>query len=441
MVRRCRVLAAFAATLSLVLSPLAAPPLAEACTGITIRPKDGSVIYGRTLEFGADLQSNAVVIPRGFEYSGTTPTGQPGLRWKSKYAVAGANAFNLPMVLDGFNEQGLACGLFYFPGYAQYQSATAEQLPNTIAPWELGIYVLGTCGTIDEARAAIKNVRVASVVQPQMGIVPPAHYIFTDSAGRATVVEYIDGELKIHENLLGVFTNAPTFDWHVTNLGNYINLSPTGNTSIKIGEQKVNALGQGSGMLGLPGDFTPPSRFVRAVAFSKSALPVETAGEGVLQLFHILNQFDIPKGSARSIEGGKEVSDYTLWTSANDLKNLRFYFRTNQNSRIRMVDMKQVNLDGKEMVVFPMSGDEEIVDLSAVNKRVEHATMNGQQATTASSTATAQPPSSPPAVTPPAATRPTVTAPLVIMPVQPQHRERLLAWPRTAMPGEARRNR
>jgi len=113
-------------------------------------------------------------------------------------------------------------------------------------------------------------------------------------------------------------------------------------------------------MLGLPGDFTPPSRFVRAVAFSKTALPDEKAKDGVLQAFHILNQFDIPKGAARGIDNGKEAADYTLWTSAVDLMNLRYYFRTFDNSRIRMVDMKALDLNAKEIKTISMKGEEEI---------------------------------------------------------------------------------
>src|SRR5476651_1503475 len=138
--------------------------------------------------------------------------------------------------------------------------------------------------------------------------------------------------------------------------------------NIDVGGKEIKGLGQGSGMLGLPGDFTPASRFVRAVAFSKSALPVEKAKDGVLQAFHVLNQFDIPKGAARGIEHGKEVSDYTLWTSAAELKNLRYYFRTFDNSRIRMVDLKAMNLDANEIRTILMKGEEQIEDASGKAK-------------------------------------------------------------------------
>jgi choloylglycine hydrolase len=178
------------------------------------------------------------------------------------------------------------------------------------------------------------------------------------------VLEYIDGELKVHENPLGVMTNAPTFDWHITNLGNFINLSVNNVPPVELDGLKVPGFGQGSGMLGLPGDFTPPSRFVRAVAFSHAALPVATADDGVFQVFHLLNQFDIPRGSARGVDHGRDVTDYTLWTAASDLKNLRYYFRTFDNSRIRMVDLKKADLDAAKIKTISMGGKEVVEDLT-----------------------------------------------------------------------------
>jgi choloylglycine hydrolase len=342
--------------------------IAPACTGITIKPKDGSIIFARTLEFAADIKSNIIIVPRGREYVGTAPGDKRGLRWKAKYGIVGTNAFGLPVTVDGLNEKGLSVGLFYFPGFAKYQEVTAEHVSNALAPWELGTYLLGTCSNVTEAMAAAKKVLVGESVQKEMSFVPPVHYIMTDASGSSMVLEHVGGELMVHPNPLGVMANSPTFDWHMVNLRNYVTMSTHNIEKIDLAGNEIKGLGQGSGMLGLPGDFTPPSRFVRAVAFSKTALPTEKAGEGVLQAFHILNQFDIPKGSARGIEHGKEVADYTQWTTAADLKNLRYYFRTYDDSRIRMVDIKAVNLDGYEIVTISMDRNEQIEDVSATGK-------------------------------------------------------------------------
>jgi choloylglycine hydrolase len=336
-----------------------------ACTGIRIQPEDGSIVVARTLEFAADFHSGVIAVPRATAYVGVAPDDRPGLKWTSKYAVLGANMYDLPDVLDGLNEKGLAVAIFYFPGFAKFEEVSDADLEKTIAPWEIPVYLLGNCATVDEAVDAIQKIRVGNVVQSNMGFVPPCHFIMSDAAGHCVVLEYVDGVRKIHKNPLGVITNAPAFDWHVMNLHNYINLTPNNAPTIEIAGVKLAGLGQGSGMLGLPGDFTPPSRFVRAVAFSHTALPVATAREGVLQAFHILNQFDIPKGSARGMDHGQEVSDYTQWTSASDLTNLRYHFRTFENSRIRMIDLKQLDLDAKSIKTFSMDGDEVIEDLSS----------------------------------------------------------------------------
>jgi len=357
------------AALTTILCCLAASDQpAVACTGIRVKPKDGSVIVARTLEFAADLQSNIIVIPRATASVGTAPGDKPGLLWKSKYGIAGANGFGMPVIVDGLNEKGLGIGIFYFPGYAQYQEVKAEDAAKTIAPWELPVYLLGTCANVEEVVQAVGSIRVGGVVQKDMGYVPPCHYVVHDASGRCVVLEYVGGQRKIHDNPLGVITNSPAFDWHLTNLCNYVNLSVNNVPPVDIAGLKLPSFGQGSGMLGLPGDFTPPSRFIRAVAFSQSALPVATAHEGVLQAFHLLNQFDIPKGAARGVDNGKTMADYTLWTSASDLTNHRYYFRTFDNSRIRMIDLTKMDLDAAEIKTISMAGQEVIEDLSSKAK-------------------------------------------------------------------------
>lgn len=353
-------------SLSVVVAIVVGVSSAAACTGIRIKPQDGSVIVARTMEFAADLHSNVVVIPRQVEYVGTAPGNKRGRHWRSKYGVAGANGFDMPAVVDGLNEKGLAVAIFYFPDYAKYQKVTKAE--DAIAPWELPTFLLGNCANVREAVEAVQGVRVCEVIQKDMGLTPPCHYMVADAGGQYVVLEYVNGELHVHDNPLGVITNAPSFDWHLTNLRNYVNLSVTNVPPVAISGIKIGGLGQGSGMLGLPGDFTPPSRFVRAVAFSQSALPTATAHDGVLQAFHILNQFDIPKGAARGVEQGKTVADYTLWTSVSDLTSLRYHFRTFDNSRIRMVDLRKMDLDANEVKSIPMSGQEVIEDMSGQAK-------------------------------------------------------------------------
>jgi len=338
MIRKAAV-AALSAALVLATTP------SFACTGISLKSGDGAAIRGRTLEFGFPMQSKVLVVSAGKEFSGTLPDGGNGLTFTSRFAFIGANALGLPAILDGLNDQGLSVGLFYFPGYAKYADVTDENKSRAIAPQEFGVWALANFASVDEVREAVKDIVIVPTPAPGLGspqgAVAGAHFFLQDRSGKSIVVEPVDGMLKVHDAPLGVMTNAPTYDWHMTNLANYINLSPKDVEQEKLGRTTLSAFGSGSGMLGLPGDFTPPSRFVRAAMFSQAAMTNETAEDAVLAVFHILNQFDIPKGSVINAAIGEPTPEITEWTSVADLKNLRWYFRTHKDQSIRMVDLKQ----------------------------------------------------------------------------------------------------
>ncbi len=347
--------------LSVSLSP------AQSCTGISLKAADGTYVHARTLEFATNLKSDVIVVPRGFARVGTTPDGKPGIKWTAKYASVGANGVGLPFIFDGVNEKGLAAGLFYFPTSAGYNSYSPSDAPNTMAPWQLGSWILENFASVDELKSNINKVVVPAVVFQAWGIAPEVHYAVQDTSGQSAVIEYVGGKLQWHDNELGVITNSPAFDWHMTNLRNYLNFSVTNAPPVKLGPLTLTPFGQGSGMLGMPGDFTPPSRFVRAVAFTQSAFPVKTNDEVVLQAFHILNNFDIPRGSTReqgSDSHGNEMADYTQWTSVKDLQDKRFYFRTFHDSQIRMVELSRFNLDAKDIATVSMQAEEPISDMS-----------------------------------------------------------------------------
>jgi choloylglycine hydrolase len=365
--------AALSAALMLATTP------SFACTGISLKAADGAAVRGRTLEFGFPMQSKVLVVPAGKEFNGTLPDGGKGLTFTSRYAFIGANALGLPAILDGLNDQGLSVGLFYFPGYAKYADVTDENKSRAIAPQEFGVWALANFATVDEVREAVKNIVIVPTPAPGLGspqgAVAGAHFFLQDKSGKSLVVEPVDGTLKVHDAPLGVMTNAPTYDWHMTNLANYINLSPKDVVQEKLGGTTLSAFGSGSGMLGLPGDFTPPSRFVRAAMFSQAAAPNETAEDTVFATFHILNQFDIPKGSVINAAVGDPAPEITEWTSVADLKNLRWYFRTHEDQSIRMVDLKQAVAAAKgEIATIEMEATRQpYADVSAELKSASQA--------------------------------------------------------------------
>lgn len=321
----------------------------EACTGIKLTAKDGSIVHGRTLEFGIKVDASAAIIPRGYKFTGTTPQG-PGLSYASKYAAVGALTFGYPAIMDGINEKGLSAGAFYFPGFASYAKLTKENQSKAVAPTEFVNWIVTQFATVEEVKAALPNIVIAPTVVKEWGnIVPPFHYIVYDKSGKSLVIEPINGQLLAYDNPIGVVTNSPTFDWHSSNLRNYINLTPNNVNPLRIEGLVLAPFGQGSGMVGMPGDFTPPSRFVRAAIFSTTAIPSETADNAIFQGFHILNQFDIPVGVARQDQGGVVHTDYTLITVVRDPQSLKYYFKTYEDQTIRSVDLNKFDLNAKDI--------------------------------------------------------------------------------------------
>ena len=350
----------------LLISILATSQMAAvACTGLTIKGTDGSVVAARTLEFAIPLHSNVIMVPRGIQMTGMLPGNKKGLQWASKYAFIGANAADYPVIVDGLNEKGLYFGIFFFPSIAKFEKLSAENSSRAIAPVQLGNWVLSNFSTVEEVKKNINDIAVIDFPGGFEGLGPMAyHFSIIDANGNAIVIEPIDGKLVVHKNTLGVITNDPEYEWHMTNIRNYVNLSPVNPDDLKLGSDTFRALSQGYGLHGLPGDFSAPSRFVR-VAFFKSLLPpFRNSDDGIFNAFHILNNFDIPMGSSENVSGRKKTYDMTQWTSANDLAKKRYYFRTYDDYGIKVINLLELNLNAKEITVFSMKGTQSATNIT-----------------------------------------------------------------------------
>lgn len=308
-----------------------------------------------------------VFIPRGYDFVGQTPLG-PGKTWSSKYASTGVILFGNLAIMDGLNEKGLAVGAFYFPTYAEYTETTPENQAKSMSAADFSNWILTQFASVDEVRAAVESGE--AVVAPTLlpgwpPQVQPFHWIVYDKSGKSLVIEPLKGKLVLSDNPLGTFTNSPSFDWHMTNLRNYVTLSPRDVPPVKLDGETFAAFGMGAGLHGMPGDFTPPSRFVRAAVFSATATPAPDAQAGVLGGFHVLNNFDIPVGAARESVGGKSYADMTMLTTMRDPQSLRFYYRTYDDQTIRMVDLKAFDFAGKDVKKLSTKSDQPIVDMSS----------------------------------------------------------------------------
>ncbi|MGI9522026.1 MAG: linear amide C-N hydrolase [Hyphomicrobiaceae bacterium] len=317
------------------------PSFAAACTGVVLRAKDGTAVSARTMEFSFDIQSNIYAVPAGTKIKTlAVNANEDGFNFEAKYGFLGANALGMPIVVDGMNTEGLYFGAFYFAGGAVFGKVSDENRDRAVSSEELGNWVLGQFATVAEVRQALPKIEVVGTRIDAIDSAAPFHYTVVDRSGAAIVIQYTKDGLKIFDNTVNAITNDPTYDWHLTNLRNYIGLQADNREAITVGGATLQAFGQGSGMVGLPGDFSSPSRFVRAVAFANMALPSETGDDAVFQAFHILNAFDIPKGAIRDATQTGVDTDYTVWTSAADTAKAIYYFKTYLTQDVERVDVR-----------------------------------------------------------------------------------------------------
>ena len=314
----------------------------DACTGISLTAADGSRVVARTVEWAATpMQCGYVVAPRGHVHQSYTPQGADGMKYTGIYGYVGIYTEYEPFIVEGINEAGLSAGLFFFPQYGEYAPYKPANAAKTICDMQFVSWVLSQFSSIDQVKEAIKKVDLVTL-DSKIGAV---HWRIAQPDGRMVVLEVVAGVPHFYENTLGVLTNAPGFNWHLTNLNNYIDIQAgtTPDRQLKPGIT-LKSLGHGSGMLGLPGDFTSPSRFVRATFYQTTA-PVWANGfETVVQAFHILNNFDIPIGSQHPVaEIPKGLPSATQFTSATDQTAMKFYYRTAWNSNIRCIDLMAID--------------------------------------------------------------------------------------------------
>ena len=315
---------------------------AEACTGITLRTISGSTVTARTIEWaGNDLESKYSIVPRGYSQRSFTPDGKKdGMMFTAKYGYVGLAVEQAEFVVEGINEAGLAAGLFYFPGYGEYETYNDANKEKTVSDLQLVSWILSNFKSINEVKNAIYGIHVVTI-DPRGSTV---HWRITEPGGRQVVLEIVDKQVRFYENKLGVLTNSPGFDWHLTNLNNYTNLFAGPIYTREVGDLTLTAFGGGGGLHGIPGDMTPPSRFVRAAFFQATAPKLATPEKTVMQAFHILNNFDIPTGIQFSeVQKVPDIPSATQWTVATDIVNRRIYYRTMHNSTIRCFDLKAIN--------------------------------------------------------------------------------------------------
>lgn len=335
---------------------------AHACTDFILQSKDGSFVVGRSLEFASELETILSIHSAGESHSSKAPNGEKSIQWTSKYGYIGTNAFGQPFVVDGLNEAGLSYGALWLPG-TEYQIITSSDGSKALDLMDLGDWILSNFATVKEVKAALKRIKVWGHVIPPLTIIPPIHMILHDASGNSLVVEFIKGEMKVYDNPIGVATNCPTFDWQITNLQNYTHLNAKNAGSININGITINPPGEGSGMIGIPGDWTPPSRFIKIATYLRFVQQAQNSLEGVNLAQHLLNTVDIPKGTIQNKDSNE--GDFTQWIVIKDLTNRVFYFRSYNDLSLKAIHFLHLLKSGGTNKTIPIDFEKGIIDVTS----------------------------------------------------------------------------
>ena len=339
---------------------LLSPP-AEACTNFVVKARDGTVVHGRSMEFAMPLQSLVVVHPRGEAMQSTAPGGRKGFAWTSTYGYLMMTFVGKVGSNDGINEKGLSLGYLWFPE-TRFPSIAPGQEGQAIEVVDFASWLLGNFATVDEAKAGLAAVRVWGAFSPLIKSVPPAHVALTDATGKSIVIEFVDGVMNVHDNPFGILTNEPSFPWQLANLRNYVGLTPVDVQPLVANGVTILSTGHGAGMRGVPGDTTPPSRFVRTFFNTQNAAPVKDARGAVNLAVHILNAVDIPLGTDR-LNDKSPAGDYTQWAVVKDLTNRVLYFRSYGDLSLKAIDLRKLDFSpGAAPVSISVDGLQDAVE-------------------------------------------------------------------------------
>ncbi len=302
---------------------------ALACTAVDIQATDGTMVAGRTMEWAFDMQWQLSYYPKGSEYNLTAPADSqlPEIPVTNKYALfAIGTALENNALLEGQNSEGLGISGNFLPGFTEYQTVSPKD-KKYLSVLDFTKFVLGNFADVNEVKAKLLEYKVWSPKIENLPIEPTIHFLISDKSGNTVVIEFIHGEMKLFDKTAQVLTNSPNYDWHMINIRNYLNLSNSAvNQRTSEKGYNVTQLGQGGGALGLPGDYTPPSRFVRTTFLKYFSTTPKDANGAVELVGHILNDVDIPIGVVAASENGKTIPDYTQWVAIKDITHNRFYF-------------------------------------------------------------------------------------------------------------------
>lgn len=317
------------------------------CTGATYKDK----YFGRNLDYEFSYGEEAVIIPRNFKFS-FREAGELA----SHYAIIGVAyvADGYPLLYDAINEKGLGLAGLNFVGNAVYNDHVDGK--DNIAQFEFLPWILSQCATVAEARTLLDKMNFRNLNFSDQLPASELHWIMSDGKD-CIVIESVASGLKIYDNPIGVLTNNPPFDKQILNLSNYQHLSAKNPVNTLIPGVDLPTYSRGMGAIGLPGDLSSESRFVKAAFTRANSLSNDDELSNVSQFFHILHSVDQARGCANLGDNQYEI---TIYSDCYNLQDGIFYYTSYDNHQITAIDMKKANLDSTELIRFPFITTEQI---------------------------------------------------------------------------------
>jgi len=319
------------------------------CTAITYKTKD--FYFGRTLDYEISYGDEVTITPRNYEFNFRHKQ-----NIKNHYAIIGMAYVteNYPLYYEAVNEKGLGIAGLNFVGNAQYNKKIKGK--DNITQFEFIPWILSQSTTVKEAKKLIEKINFLD--EPFSTNLPLAqlHWIISDSIESITVEAVKDG-IKIYENPVGVLTNNPTFDKQMFELNNYMNLSTKSPKNTFAKSLDLDKYSRGMGAIGLPGDLSSQSRFIRAAFVKLNSVSKEEEKESVSQFFHILNSVEQQRGCCELDDG---IFEITIYTSCCNASKGIYYYTTYDNHQITAIDMHKENLNSENLIIYPLIKDEQI---------------------------------------------------------------------------------
>lgn len=328
--------------LAAIFAIILAAPAAHACTALMITDQQGNAYSGKTMEYAGPLPFEMSYVPDGTKVVSVAPGKKPGLSFETKYPVLGVSAdpgmgTGMNMMVEAANNQGLSLSTNEMPD-SQSPTGAGSDAAKALASTDLALYLLGNFKSVAEVKAALQGDEV-SIWLPEIPLVgnieAPFHYILFDKIGAGIVIEFLDGKMNVHDNPVGVVTNAPDFPWHLKNLNNYAQLTNVDKDSGQFGKLKVGAPDSGNALAGVPSSQISAGRFIKAAYYTQFVRKADSPESAAITLGHILNNFDRPYDLSMDkgfvAEGGdpnSTSSEVTLFTWMNDKCRNLYFLRT-----------------------------------------------------------------------------------------------------------------